>query len=247
MSVPIPYRRRFAPTSRAPAGLPRAVRAEDLRLHPRSRSLHARIAWAWVGRPWNGVLLGPRDLITSIGGGARTLQRLAHSGVTTTARTQTARILVSALLVAAAGPALAFHSGGVADCEGCHSMHNSTGGATAVGGRARVVPARRRGLELGLPPLPRGGRAPGAPGPFRVHLDARPHRGQGAEAAHPRRRLRLAEEDLHVDPGAGRRPAHQPRGAARPQRGGHPSTATSPTAPTPRPRAAPTPAPTSPA
>ena len=50
----------------------------------------------------------------------------------TTARTQTARILVSALLTAAAGPALAFHSGGVADCEGCHSMHNSTGGATAV-------------------------------------------------------------------------------------------------------------------
>ena len=39
---------------------------------------------------------------------------------------------MSALLLAAAGPALAFHSGGVADCEGCHSMHNSTGGATAV-------------------------------------------------------------------------------------------------------------------
>ena len=34
---------------------------------------------------------------------------------------------VAALLVAA--PAFAFHDGGVAQCEGCHTMHNSLGGA----------------------------------------------------------------------------------------------------------------------
>src|SRR6185369_8062467 len=34
----------------------------------------------------------------------------------------------SALLLAA--PAMAFHDGGVARCEGCHTMHNSLDGAT---------------------------------------------------------------------------------------------------------------------
>lgn len=36
--------------------------------------------------------------------------------------------LVSALVLVAA-PALAFHDGGVADCSGCHTMHNSQDGA----------------------------------------------------------------------------------------------------------------------
>jgi hypothetical protein len=40
---------------------------------------------------------------------------------------------VSALLISA--PAFAFHSGGVAECEGCHSMHNSFEGAANVTGR----------------------------------------------------------------------------------------------------------------
>jgi hypothetical protein len=34
------------------------------------------------------------------------------------------------LLMATAGHALAFHNGGVAACDGCHTMHNSSGGVT---------------------------------------------------------------------------------------------------------------------
>lgn len=41
------------------------------------------------------------------------------------------KILVAAamLTLAASGSALAFHDGGVATCDGCHTMHNSQGGA----------------------------------------------------------------------------------------------------------------------
>ncbi|MBU5637916.1 cytochrome C [Geomonas sp. Red69] len=38
---------------------------------------------------------------------------------------------------ATAGSALAFHSGGVAECEGCHSMHNSFEGSANVTGMAQ--------------------------------------------------------------------------------------------------------------
>jgi hypothetical protein len=42
------------------------------------------------------------------------------------------KILAAAALFtfATAGSALAFHSGGVAECEGCHTMHNTKGSAT---------------------------------------------------------------------------------------------------------------------
>jgi len=43
---------------------------------------------------------------------------------------------VSALLISA--PAFAFHSGGVAECEGCHSMHNSFEGAPNVTGSSVI-------------------------------------------------------------------------------------------------------------
>lgn len=36
--------------------------------------------------------------------------------------------LASALILASSGAALAFHDGGVADCQGCHTMHNSMDG-----------------------------------------------------------------------------------------------------------------------
>ncbi|GFO70404.1 cytochrome c [Geomonas limicola] len=39
--------------------------------------------------------------------------------------------------LATAGSALAFHSGGVAECEGCHSMHNSLEGSANVTGMAQ--------------------------------------------------------------------------------------------------------------
>jgi len=88
---------------------------------------------------------GENDLISwrgkttnSYGGGACALQRSTPIGGKTSAINQPARLLVSALLLAACGPALAFHSGGVADCEGCHSMHNSTGGAPAVGSSSSI-------------------------------------------------------------------------------------------------------------
>jgi cytochrome c551/c552 len=45
-------------------------------------------------------------------------------------------VLVAALMaMGIAGQAQAFHSGGVAECEGCHSMHNSFDGAENVTGR----------------------------------------------------------------------------------------------------------------
>jgi hypothetical protein len=46
--------------------------------------------------------------------------------------TKVALAVTSALLISA--PAFAFHSGGVAECEGCHSMHNSYEGAANVTG-----------------------------------------------------------------------------------------------------------------
>ena len=46
------------------------------------------------------------------------------------------KILAAAAIfsLATAGSALAFHSGGVAECEGCHSMHNSFEGTANVTG-----------------------------------------------------------------------------------------------------------------
>ena len=46
------------------------------------------------------------------------------------------RIAVAAALAFAWSNAQAFHSGGVAECGGCHSMHNSLGGLPNVTGRA---------------------------------------------------------------------------------------------------------------
>ena len=45
------------------------------------------------------------------------------------------RLAVAAVFAFAFGNAYAFHSGGVAECEGCHSMHNSFEGSTNVTGR----------------------------------------------------------------------------------------------------------------
>jgi hypothetical protein len=46
-------------------------------------------------------------------------------------------ILVAAIAIICgiSGTSFAFHSGGVAECEGCHSMHNSFEGTTNVTGR----------------------------------------------------------------------------------------------------------------
>jgi hypothetical protein len=46
------------------------------------------------------------------------------------------RLAVAAVFASAFGSAYAFHSGGVAECEGCHSMHNSFEGAANVTGAA---------------------------------------------------------------------------------------------------------------
>lgn len=40
----------------------------------------------------------------------------------------TVLVLVAIAALALGAPALAFHDGGVADCQGCHTMHNSQGG-----------------------------------------------------------------------------------------------------------------------
>jgi len=38
-------------------------------------------------------------------------------------------LLLGAIAILVAAPAMAFHDGGVANCQGCHTMHNSQGGA----------------------------------------------------------------------------------------------------------------------
>ncbi len=53
------------------------------------------------------------------------------------------KIAVAAVFAFAYGNAYAFHSGGVAECEGCHSMHNCFEGSANVTGMA-PVPARAR-------------------------------------------------------------------------------------------------------
>ena len=45
------------------------------------------------------------------------------------------KFAVAAVFAATFGNAYAFHSGGVAECEGCHSMHNSFEGSANVTGR----------------------------------------------------------------------------------------------------------------
>lgn len=47
-------------------------------------------------------------------------------------------VLAAAALLISAPAAFAFHSGGVAECEGCHSMHNSFEGAPNVTGSATI-------------------------------------------------------------------------------------------------------------
>ncbi|MFZ3209297.1 MAG: cytochrome C, partial [Geobacteraceae bacterium] len=51
------------------------------------------------------------------------------------------KILAAAAIIslATAGSALAFHSGGVAECEGCHSIHNSYENAANVTGLAQFT------------------------------------------------------------------------------------------------------------
>ncbi|WP_224981130.1 cytochrome C [Geomonas agri] len=46
-------------------------------------------------------------------------------------------VLAAAALLISAPAAFAFHSGGVAECEGCHSMHNSFEGSANVTGMAQ--------------------------------------------------------------------------------------------------------------
>ena len=41
------------------------------------------------------------------------------------------KIAVAAVFAFAYGNAYAFHSGGVAECNGCHTMHNSLEGVAA--------------------------------------------------------------------------------------------------------------------
>ena len=41
-------------------------------------------------------------------------------------------LTVAAAALLLSSPAMAFHSGGVAECEGCHTMHNSLEGAAVT-------------------------------------------------------------------------------------------------------------------
>jgi len=46
-------------------------------------------------------------------------------------------LAAASVTIGLSGMAYAFHSGGVADCDGCHTMHNSQGGQPMFGGNTR--------------------------------------------------------------------------------------------------------------
>ena len=49
------------------------------------------------------------------------------------------RLALAASLAFAASPALAFHNGGVGACEGCHTMHNSSGGLAVAKNQPQLL------------------------------------------------------------------------------------------------------------
>jgi hypothetical protein len=51
---------------------------------------------------------------------------------------KTTMLLIAAALfvIGMGGTSFAFHAGGVAECEGCHTMHNSLGGVAEIAGKA---------------------------------------------------------------------------------------------------------------
>ena len=89
----------------------------------------------------------------------------------------------------------AFHSGGVAECGGCHSMHTPKAGGS--------LPADRHRPELDLPYLPRARRGHRALAATTSPLADADMPAGVARAEDPGRRLRLAEEKLHLVPSAG--------------------------------------------
>src|ERR1041384_3186969 len=113
-------------------------------------------------------------------------------------------IAVAAALALAPGRAYAFHSGGVAECEGCHTMHNtrSSGrGIPALNGEGQGATYLLQGREQSaarLNPHPRGPHGAVKLPHLDRRLDAGPRQAPGRDD--PRRRLRLAEEDVHVQP-----------------------------------------------
>src|SRR5689334_7116958 len=52
----------------------------------------------------------------------------------------TATLAAAAAALLLSSPAMAFHAGGVAECEGCHTMHNSLEGAIRTKGVATAIP-----------------------------------------------------------------------------------------------------------
>ncbi len=172
MSVPVHRRGRpIRPDSAgSPAGLPRRVaRRRTCAYMVDSGGLHARIAWGWVGRTLERRVIRPRrSRLPPLGVGHARCSSSAHSGVTTTARTQRPASWCRRSSSPPRGPALAFHSGGVADCEGCHSMHNSIGGSHRAWrpalGLVPAAPERTRARSAST-----ATRRPGCPAP-RVHF-----------------------------------------------------------------------------
>ncbi len=68
------------------------------------------------------------------------------------------KFAVAAVFAATFSNAYAFHSGGVAECEGCHTMHNSFEGSnTDDRSFLRPVPAQGLRRFRRLPQLPPGG------------------------------------------------------------------------------------------
>ena len=99
-------------------------------------------------------------------------------------------LLAALVAVGMSTTAYAFHSGGVAECGGCHSMHSP-----AAGGSFLMV-----GTDQSSTCLTCHEHA-GDTGPSSYHVStaaADMPAGVAAEAADPGRRLRLAEEDLHL-------------------------------------------------
>ena len=101
------------------------------------------------------------------------------------------RLAVAATFLLGFSSAYAFHSGGVAECGGCHAMHKADS-AGAIIGASQHQPAQQQHRQLDLLRLPLGSDPEQLPRP---DLPA-PGGRHPAREPHPGWRLRVAREDL---------------------------------------------------
>ena len=103
-------------------------------------------------------------------------------------------LLVTLMTFGVSKGTYAFHSGGTGECSGCHSMHS----ANATAGSLLLRQSDPSSVCLSLPPgCEWGGTKQLSCRDIRIEHAGR----RGPDAEDPGRRLRLAEEELHVHGG----------------------------------------------